>query len=127
MTTTIFYNPRCSKCRQALALLRGKGVEPTILRYLEEPPGRQVLERVLRKLGLAPQEIIRFDEPAARGLGLTPGDQRSRSAWIGLLVEHPELLQRPIVVRGDRAVLGRPPEKVLGLFEGTETMPEAKA
>jgi arsenate reductase len=116
MNTTIYYNPRCSKCRQTLALISEKGIEPEIVPYLENPPTRAVLNDLLKKLGTDPRELIRFKDERARELGLKPTDTRPKSEWVSLLAENPELLQRPIVVRGDRAVISRPPELVLGIL-----------
>ena len=115
--TVIYYNPRCSKSRQTLALLRAGGVEPRVVLYLETPPSRQELERVLGLLGRRPAELIRFKDKAAAELGLTPGDGRDDGQWLDLLAEHPALMERPVVVRGGRAALGRPPEKVLALLD----------
>lgn len=116
MKTTIYYNPRCSKCRQTLALLQENDIEPAIVLYLENPPSRGALTEVVRKLGLDPREIVRFKEPVARELGLSPEDERSRTEWIDILAGNPSLIERPIVIHGDKAVIGRPPENVLGLF-----------
>lgn len=117
MKTTIYYNPRCSKCRQTLALIRENGVEPEVVLYLENPPSVRALSEVVRKLGLEPTALIRFKEPRALELGLRAKDERTGAEWIGLLAENPSLLERPIVIRGDRAVLGRPPENVLDLLQ----------
>ena len=116
MKTIIYFNPRCSKCRQTLALLRGNGIEPEIVPYLESPPSRRALSEILRKSDLQPQEIIRFKEPAARALGLRSKDERTKADWIDILAQNPSLLERPIVVKGDKAVLGRPPEQVLTIL-----------
>lgn len=116
MKTTIYYNPRCSKCRQTLALLREKDIEPRIIPYLDEPPTKHALSQVLRKLAVDPREIIRFKEVTARELGLSPRDERTRAEWIEILVENPSLLERPIVIHGDKAAIGRPPEKILEIL-----------
>lgn len=116
MTTEIYYNPRCSKCRQTLALIRERGIEPTLIAYLEDPPSKRTLSDIIRKLGVDPVEFIRFKEPVARELGLNRKDKRSKAAWIEILTENPSLLERPIVVSGDKAVIGRPPENVLGIL-----------
>lgn len=116
METEIYYNPRCSKCRQTLALIRERGIEPTIVAYLETPPGKRVLNELIRKLGSDPTELIRFKDPAAKKLGLGRKDERSKAEWIEVLTENPGLLERPIVVHGDRAALGRPPENVLEIL-----------
>ncbi|RKX35858.1 MAG: arsenate reductase (glutaredoxin) [Verrucomicrobia bacterium] len=116
MSTKIYYNPRCSKCRQTLTLIRKRGIEPTIIAYLETPPSKRALGDIIRKLGSDPIELIRFKEPAAKKLGLGRKDERSKAEWIEVLTKNPELLERPIVVRGDRAVLCRPPENVLAIL-----------
>jgi arsenate reductase len=116
MNTKIYYNPRCSKCRQTLALIRDRGIEPTIVNYLKSPASKRELDAIIKNLGADPREIIRFKEPLARELGLSRKDERSKSAWLDLLIKHPSLLERPIVVRGDRAALGRPPENVLAIL-----------
>ena len=111
---TIWHNPRCSKSRGALELLGEMGVEPTVVRYLEDVPTRAQLEDVLRLLGTDdPRAIVRTGERVYRELGLASAD---REALLDALAEHPVLIERPIVVAGDRAVVGRPPERVRELF-----------
>lgn len=115
MTVTIYHNPRCSKSRQTLALLEKKGITPTVVHYLETPPGADELKTVLAKLGLGPRDIMRRGEAAYKELGLADtslGD----NALITALAGHPELIERPIVVKGDRAAIGRPPEAVLSIL-----------
>ncbi|RME70131.1 MAG: arsenate reductase (glutaredoxin) [Verrucomicrobia bacterium] len=116
MKTRIYYNPRCSKCRQTLALLRERGIEPEIIHYLDNPPSRRTISTLLRCLGDDPRVAVRFKEPLARELGLSRRDERSRTEWAKILAEHPALLERPIVVHGDRAALGRPPENVMEIL-----------
>lgn len=111
----IFHNPRCSKSRQTLALLEEHGVEPEVVLYLETPPSRSELEALLTKLGRSPQELVRRSEDEYKAAGLDKS--ASDDAVISAMVKHPRLIERPIVVRGDRAVLGRPPENVLELFD----------
>lgn len=115
---TIYHNPRCSKSRQTLALLQDAGVQPRVVEYLKTPPTAAQLDAILRKLGRAPETVIRFGESVARELGLHKTDQRERGEWIRLIAEHPILLERPVVVHGDQARLGRPPEAVRDLLEG---------
>lgn len=111
---TIWHNPRCSKSRGALALLTDRGVDPSVLRYLDDAPSRTDLERVLRLLGTDdPRSITRTGERLYRELGLADAD---RDALLDALAAHPALIERPIVIRGDRAVLARPPERVAELF-----------
>lgn len=112
---TIYHNPRCSKSRQALELIRGKGVEPEIVEYLRDTPTARELRAILKKLKLDPRAIMRTGEAAYKELGL--GDPvRSDDALIAAMVANPILIERPIVVRGARAILGRPPEAVLSLL-----------
>jgi len=110
----IYHNPRCSKSRATLDLLTAHGVEPEVVRYLDQPPTRSELEALLAKLGLQPRELIRSGEKLFAELGLSL-DSPSEDL-LAAMVEHPVLIERPIVVRGDRAVLGRPPERVLTLL-----------
>jgi arsenate reductase len=110
----VWHNPRCSKSRGALALLAEHGVEADVVRYLDEAPTRADLEDVLRKLGTDdPRAIVRTGESVYRELGLAGAD---RDALLDAMAAHPILVERPIVVLGDRAVVGRPPEKVLDLL-----------
>ena len=112
MTLTIYHNPRCSKSRQTLARVEESGSPHAIVKYLDAPPDAATLKALIGKLGVAVTDIIRFKEPMAQELGVSAADDRSDDAWIAVLVEHPKLLERPIVVSGDRAVIGRPPENV---------------
>jgi len=116
MKTLIYHNPRCAKSRETLELLRGAGVEPDIVEYLKTPPDAATLDALCRKLGIEPQALVRYKEPRARELGLGPKDSRPRAEWLRLLAENPLLIERPIVVRGARARLGRPPEAVRDLL-----------
>ena len=113
MTLRIYHNPRCSKSRATLELLRQHGVEPEIVKYLETPPDRATLEALAAALGGA-AELVRSGEAAYRELGLDAATPDH--ALLDAIVEQPILLQRPIVVRGDRAAIGRPPENVLQLI-----------
>jgi arsenate reductase len=107
----IYHNPRCSKSRGALEILRERGIEAEVTEYLSDPPDRAALEAILDRLPDAPAELVRKDKRFAE-LGLDPDAYTSREAVIGLLLEHPELMQRPVVLRGDRAVIARPSDKV---------------
>lgn len=109
---TIYHNPRCSKSRETLNLIRGKGIEPRIVEYLKTPPDAATLAVLLERLGLTPRQLIRTGEPLYRELGLNDPDLPD-TRLIEAMSEHPRLIQRPIVIRGERAVLGRPPEQVL--------------
>jgi arsenate reductase len=112
---TIYHNPRCSKSRQALSLLEEAGVQPTVVKYLETPPSSAELDALLRKLGLEPRDLMRTGEDVYDELGLAT-KSLSRDEAIRIMVEHPILIERPIVVVGDRAVVGRPPERVRDLL-----------
>lgn len=117
MNPIMFHNPRCSKSRATLDLLQARDVEPNLVLYLEDPPDRDTLRGILRKLGVDAPAITRFRESAAKELGLAATDDRTEDEWLDLLVRNPILIQRPIVVQGDQAAIGRPPENVLALFE----------
>lgn len=112
---TIYHNPRCSKSRQTLALLEEHKVSPTIVLYLETPPDAEQLKGLLGKLGMGPRELLRTSEAEYKDMNL--GDKSlNDETIIDAMVEAPILIQRPIVVKGNKAVLGRPPENVLDLL-----------
>ncbi|MCA9115959.1 MAG: arsenate reductase (glutaredoxin) [Planctomycetaceae bacterium] len=110
----IYHNPRCSKSRQTLELIREAGVEPEVIEYLKTPPSQAELDRILKRLILEPADVMRKKEPEYREF--VAGQKLNRKQAIRLLVEHPRLLERPIVVEGDRAVIGRPPENARELL-----------
>lgn len=112
MAGILYHNPRCSKSREALALLQGRGIEPQIVEYLKTPPDADTLRGLLRQLGLQAREVLRKKEAAEAGLD---GDM-PEAALIAGLAAHPAALERPIFVHNGRAVIGRPPEKVLDLL-----------
>lgn len=111
---TIYHNPRCSSSRKALAILSGR--DANVVRYLEDPPTVIELDRICRLLEVPPTELVRVKESRFGELGLSLDDDRGREEWLRIIVENPMLLERPIVILGDRAVVGRPPEKVLDLL-----------
>lgn len=113
-TIVIYHNPRCSKSRQVLALLVERGVEANVICYLDDPPSVATLDALIDKLGIEPHALLRSKENAYSDVGLTPDS--SRSAIIAAIVDHPILLERPVIVRGERAVIGRPPARVLELL-----------
>ncbi|NOY62086.1 MAG: arsenate reductase (glutaredoxin) [Gammaproteobacteria bacterium] len=115
MSVTIYHNPRCSKSRQTLQLLRDNGVEPTIIEYLKMPPDVATLEQLLNMLGLEPRELMRKKESAYKEAGLD-ATSLSRAALLQGMVDHPQLIERPIVVCGGKAAIGRPPEQVLSIL-----------
>jgi arsenate reductase len=111
----LWHNPRCSKSREALALLEARGVNPTIVRYLEEPPTANEIARVLDLLGVEPRDMMRKKEAPYAQEGLAD-PKLSRKALIDAMVKHPILIERPIAIRGKRAAIGRPPENVLEIL-----------
>ena len=113
MKTIIWHNPRCTKSRQTLALLEERGVEPTVRRYLDDPPTATEIRRVLDALGFDARSLMRKREAEYRELGLADVDDES--ALVEAMASHPKLIERPVVIHGDRAALGRPPENVLTL------------
>lgn len=115
MRITLYHNPRCSKSRQALQLLQERGVDIDLVPYLEQPPTAAQLRGLLRLLGIDARALLRRGEEAYKTLNLADaalGDD----ALITAMVAHPKLIERPIAVRGERAVIGRPPERVLELL-----------
>lgn len=111
---TIYHNPRCSKSRSTLALLEERGIKPTVIEYLKNVPDKMELTAVIGKLGYRPEQIVRKGEDAYRSQ--FAGKSLSDEQWLDALIENPILIERPIVVKGDRAVIGRPPENVLDLI-----------
>ena len=116
MTVTIWHNPRCSKSRQTLALLQEKGVTPTIREYLKQPPSKAEVEALLDMVGGEPAALIRDGEAAFKALGKKKAEM-SKADIAAAIAAHPVLLQRPIVVAGKKAAIGRPPEAVLPLLK----------
>jgi arsenate reductase len=115
MDVTIYHNPRCSKSRQTLQLLQAQGIEPTIRLYLEDNPSAKELKQVISKLGITPRELLRKGEDAYKENQLN-NKELSDTALIKAMVEFPKLIERPIVIKGDQAKLGRPPERVLEIL-----------
>jgi len=111
----VYHNPGCSKSRGTLELLRERSVEFDVVEYLKNPPDRAALGRILDRLADAPAELVRKDK-RFKELGLNESDYESRDAVVEVLLEHPELMQRPVVLRGERAVLARPSEKVVEIL-----------
>ena len=106
----IYHNPRCRKSRETLEIIRNQGYEPEIIEYLKDPPTVSELKNLLDKMNMKPAEIIRKGEDLFRSN--FKGKKMSDEEWLNVLVKNPKLIERPIVVSGDRVVLGRPPEKV---------------
>lgn len=116
MTTTIYHNPRCSKSRQALELLERQGADIDIIRYLDTPPDAATLVELLERLGLSARELMRKGEDSYKELNLA-NPELSEAQLVQAMVDYPKLIERPIVIREGKAVIGRPPERVLELFE----------
>lgn len=115
MKVTLYHNPRCSKSRAALSLLREHGVEPDIVEYLKTPPDEAALRGLLKRLGLGARDVLRKGETPYKELGLGR-DSVTAAELVAAIAANPILLERPIAVAGQRAVLGRPPERVLELL-----------
>lgn len=115
MTVSIYHNPRCSKSRQTLDLLRQRGIEPQIIEYLKNPPTAVELDRLLVLLDMEPRQLMRRKEREYAELGLDD-PSLSRDQLLAAVAAHPRLLERPVVVNGDHAALGRPPENVLEIL-----------
>lgn len=113
--TTIYHNPRCSKSRQTLALLQENGIKPTIVEYLNTPPDADTLRQLLKKLGIGARDLLRKGEAEYRDNSLADPSLTDKQL-IEAMVKYPKLIERPIVVKGNKAVLGRPPENVLELI-----------
>jgi len=116
MTVTIWHNPRCSKSRQTLALLQENGVTPTVREYLKQPPSKAEVQALLEMIGGEPGELIRDSETEFKALGRKKAEM-SKADIANAIAAHPILLQRPIVVAGSKAAIGRPPEAVLPLLK----------
>lgn len=115
MAVTIYHNPRCTKSRQTLELLTKRGIEPKIIEYLVTPPSEAELKRLLKLLGIKPRELLRTKEEEYKQAKLDRPDV-SDADIIRAMVKHPRLIERPIVVSGNKAALGRPPENVLKII-----------
>lgn len=115
MTVTVYHNPRCSKSRATLALLQERDIDPEVVLYLEQAPTRAELESILAKLGMTPRALARTKESAWAEAGLGPDS--SDAEILEAMTRHPVLIERPIVISGDRAALGRPPENVLEILD----------
>ena len=112
---TIYHNPKCSKSRETLSILEENNKSPNIVEYLKQPPSNQTLNDIVKKLNISPQELVRTADQAYKNTGLDI-DSMTDSEVIEAICKHPEILQRPIVVCGDKAVIGRPPGNVLDII-----------
>jgi len=110
----IYHNPRCGKSRQTLALLEEKGNSPEVIRYLDTPPSKIELKEILQKLNISAEDLVRKKEKLFKDH--FKGKEFDEDAWLNLLVENPKLIERPIVINGNKAAIGRPPELVLEIL-----------
>ncbi|WP_345972605.1 arsenate reductase (glutaredoxin) [Sulfurimonas diazotrophicus] len=112
---TIWHNPRCGKSREALKLLEGEGITPEIIRYLDDTPSEKELRSVLKMLGIGARDLMRTKEAVYKELGLK--EVTDEDALIKAMTENPKLIERPVVITDGKAVIGRPPEKVVDLVK----------
>ncbi|MBF9254540.1 arsenate reductase (glutaredoxin) [Pontibacter sp. 172403-2] len=110
----LYHNNRCSKSRQALELLQDEGQEVQVIEYLKQAPTAGELERIVQKLGIKPEQLLRKGESVYKTQ--FAGQTHTDEEWIRIMAEHPVLIERPIIVNGNKAVIGRPPEKVLTIL-----------
>lgn len=110
----IYHNPRCTKSRETLQLLESKGIEPKVIEYLKDVPTEQELKGILKKLGIKATDLLRKNEAIFKEL--YKGKELSEDEWIKAMIQYPKLIERPIVINGQKAALGRPPEKVLDIL-----------
>lgn len=115
MSVTIYHNPKCSKSRQTLALLEERGIEPEIVEYLQSPPAAMELKAILEKLEMSPRDLMRKKESEYTDLDLDNPDL-TEDQLIDLMIQHPILIERPVVLANGKAALGRPPEQVLDIL-----------
>jgi len=115
MSLKLYHNPRCSKSREALRLLREHGAEPEVVLYLETPPSPREITDILRRLGMRARDLMRAKEPLFEELGLD-NEALSDAALVKAMAANPVLIERPIAICGDRAAVGRPPENVLNVL-----------
>ena len=115
MSIKIFHNPRCSKSRQTLQLLEDRGVKPEIIRYLENPPTKTELQQILAALDMSPRDLMRKKEAEYKENNLADS-KLSEDQLITAMIEHPRLIERPIVINGNQVAIGRPPENVLTIL-----------
>ncbi len=114
MSVTIYHNPRCSKSRQTLALIQEQGIEPEIVEYLKTPPTESELDRILTMLGMEPETLMRKGEQEYKDH--FRGRELSRQEAVSLMVQYPKVIERPVVISGEQAAVGRPPESVLDIL-----------
>lgn len=112
---SIFHNPRCSKSRQTLQLIKDRGFEPMVIQYLKTPPDKHALNDILKLLNMEPRDLMRSKEKVYKELGLAD-PSLTRDELIEAMIQHPILIERPIVITNENAALGRPPEQVLKIL-----------
>lgn len=112
----IFHNPSCSKSRGALAILEQQGIDAEIVKYLDTPPDRATLERILDSIDDEPIALVRTGDDKFKAAGLTKSDVQTRAQVVDVLLQHPEVMERPVVFVGAKAVIARPSERVLELL-----------
>jgi arsenate reductase len=110
----IYHNPRCSKSRQTLELIQQAGKQIEIIDYLNQPPSEKELTTIIKLLGINTEDLVRKGEDVYKEK--FKGKKITQQEWVKILIEHPKLIERPIVIEGDKAIIGRPPENVLELF-----------
>lgn len=110
----IYHNPRCSKSRQTLELIQQAGQQIEIIDYLNQPPSEKELTTIIKLLGINAEDLVRKNEDLYKEK--FKGKKITQQEWVKILIEHPKLIERPIIIKGDKAIIGRPPEKVLELF-----------
>ena len=115
MPVTIYHNPKCSKSRQTLELLKNNGITPTIIEYLQTPPTAEIIKRILTQLNFAPRDLMRKKESVYAECELD-NPSLTNDDLVSFMVKHPILIERPIVLSNDKAAIGRPPEKVLEIL-----------
>jgi arsenate reductase len=115
MSVEIYHNPRCSKSRQTLQILKDRGVEPDVVEYLKTPPDRDTLIKILDMLGMEPRDLMRKKEKEYKENNLSD-PSLTRDQLIDAMLAHPKLIERPIVIKNGKAAIGRPPEKVLEII-----------
>lgn len=110
----IYYNPRCSKCRETLKLIESKGKKAEIIDYLNQPPTVETLQSIVKVLGIKPEELLRKKEPVF--IEKYKGKKLSDKEWLEAMIQNPQLIERPIVIEENKVIIGRPPERVLELL-----------
>jgi arsenate reductase len=116
MHITIYHNPKCAKSRETLKLLQSRGLEPEVIEYLKTPPTKAELASLIERLGIEPRALLRTKEAEYQQAGLDD-PKKSDAAILAAMVKFPKLIERPLVVCGKRAALGRPPENVLKILK----------